>query len=113
MGKKSKKGAVEPVKFIEADPGEVQDEVDEAGEAVPESAMGKKMASAGAIPHRPRGIHIARNRRGIWDFPSPSCSLIFCFFRYTHTAPDPETSRKPVWENILMALIGHSLQTNY
>jgi len=56
MGKKNKKAAVEPVKFIEADPGEVQEEVDEAGEAVPESAMGKKMASAGMALHQPRGI---------------------------------------------------------
>lgn len=49
MGKKSKKVA-EPVKFIEADANEVLEEVASAGDAVPESAMGRKMASAGWAP---------------------------------------------------------------
>jgi hypothetical protein len=81
MGKKNKKAAVEPVKFIEADPGEVQEEVDEAGEAVPESAMGKKMASAGTALHQPWGIHRARRRFGILSFFRLACSLVLLFLR--------------------------------
>jgi hypothetical protein len=49
MGKKSKKqaGGV-PDTYMEADPTEAAAEASTAGPAIPDSAMGKKLASAGA-----------------------------------------------------------------
>ena len=60
MGKKSKKQAVggTPDTYMEADPTEAAAEASTAGPAIPESAMGKKLASAGAISHTKEGHRI-------------------------------------------------------
>jgi hypothetical protein len=52
MGKKSKKQQAvgTPDTYIEADPSEASAEAATAGPVIPESALGKKLASAGRIP---------------------------------------------------------------
>jgi hypothetical protein len=49
MGRKKNKNAnVVPDTYIEADPVEASEEARKSGDAVPESALGKKLASAGS-----------------------------------------------------------------
>ncbi len=52
MGKKSKnrQAVGTPDTYIEADPSEASAEAATAGPVIPESALGKKLASAGMIP---------------------------------------------------------------